>query len=273
MTQDNEAFVFDIEELNALGTRKHNTYSSAQPFRHIVLEDFLPETVAEMALTEFPNPSSNIWLDWKTRDTVHQPKKLGIGHASKLIGVSPRLLNLLNSFNSYPFLNFLEKLTGIEKLLPDPYFHGGGLHQILNGGKLSIHTDFNDLKELNLYRRINVLLYLNKDWKPEYNGNLELWSKDSKECVKSISPTFNKLVIFDTNKKSYHGHPQPLNTPDNITRKSLALYYYTAQPDPNYRYDGKTDWYDISNKPVDNIYKKLLQRIKKRCFLSHKAKR
>jgi len=194
----------------------------------------------------FPKPSSEVWLDWTKRDTVHQPKKQGIGHASRLKGVDPDLLNLLNAFNSYPFLNFLKKLTGIDKLLPDPYFHGGGFHQILNGGKLAVHTDFNDLKKLDIYRRINVLFYLNKNWKDSYNGNLELWSSGCQERVKSISPTFNKLVVFDTDKESFHGHPTPLNTSDNIIRKSIALYYYTAQPVNESKYDGNTDWQETS---------------------------
>lgn len=263
MTSYNEPFAFDIDELNELGTANHDFYVNAQPFRHIVLEDFLLESEAELALSDFPNPSSNIWLDWKSRDTVHQPKKQGIGHASRLNDVPPRLLNLLNSFNSYPFLNFLKQLTGIEKLLPDPYFYGGGLHQMLNGGKLSVHTDFNDLKSLNLYRRINVLYYLNKGWKSEYNGDLELWSEGCQECSKSISPTFNKLVVFDTDKTSFHGNPEPLNTPDDITRKSIALYYYTARPAPGGLYDGNTDWQETPIRSVDKIHNKLLQRIKK----------
>ena len=143
---------------------------------------------------------------------------------------------------------------------------GGGLYQILSGRKLSLHPDFNDLKKLNLYRRINFLFYLNKDWKAEYNGNLELWSKDSQECIKSISPTLNKLVAFKTDKESFHGHSQPLNTPDDITRKSIALYYYTAQPAPGSHYDGNTDWQGISNCSVNNTCYRLLQRIKKLCF-------
>ena len=262
MQDYNELFTFDIERFETIGKNNHDSYVNAMPFKHIVLEDFLPEEVANLALENYPNPSSEIWLDWKKRNTTNQPKKQGIGHASRLNGVSPQLLNLLNSFNSYPFLNFLEKLTGVEKLLPDPYFHGGGLHQVLNGGKLDVHTDFNDLRSLNLYRRINVLFYLNKDWKKEYNGNLELWDMDCKECVKSIEPTFNKLVVFNTDKGSFHGHPKPLNTPDGMTRKSIALYYYTALPVPGAQYDGNTDWQNISDSSANKAHNKLLQGIK-----------
>jgi hypothetical protein len=237
-----QAPAFDTATLHELGEKNRERYSLANPFKHIVLDDFLPPKQANQALRDFPNTESHVWLDWRKRNTINQPKKQGIGHASRLNGVSSNLVNLLNSFNSYPFLNFLEQLTGIEKLLPDPYLHGGGLHQILNGGKLDIHCDFNHLKNLDLYRRINVLYYLNKDWKNEYQGHLELWSNDMKRREKVIAPTFNRLVIFNTDKSSFHGHPTPLKLPPNITRKSIALYYYTARPVKDRHYDTKTDW-------------------------------
>jgi hypothetical protein len=118
------------------------------------------------------------------------------------------------------------------------------LHQILSGGKLAIHADSNVLAPSDVYRRINVLLYLNKNWKPEYCGNLELWDEALHGCVQSIAPLFNRLVIFGTNKKSFHGHPIPLNTPPEITRKSIALYYYTAKAAPDEAYDDQIDWHD-----------------------------
>lgn len=237
-------FVFGIDELEQLGSRLHDQYQVAHPFPHVVIDDFLPAAAAQGAHDLFPPPESEIWLDWTKRDTVHQPRKQGIGHASRLEGVSPWLQALLFAFNSYPFLNFLQKLTGIGKLLPDPHFHGGGLHQILSGGKLAIHTDFNDLGSLDLYRRINVLFYLNKDWKPEYKGDLELWNAEPLRHVLSIAPSFNRLVVFNTNKRTFHGHPEPLQTPAEITRKSIALYYYTARPAADENYDGQTDWQD-----------------------------
>lgn len=238
-------FVFDIEQLEQLALQYQTSYAEATPFKHIVIDDFLPENYAASVLRNFPDPSSEIWFDWRVRETIHQSRKQGVGHASRMAKLSPYIQNVLQAFNSYPFLNFLEKLTGIQKILPDPYFYGGGLHQILSGGKLAIHTDFNDHYRLNLYRCINVLFYLNKDWKKEYNGNLELWAKDLERCEKSVMPIYNRLVIFNTNKKSFHGHPLPLNTPDGITRKSLALYYYTALPNSNELYDGNTDWQDV----------------------------
>jgi hypothetical protein len=235
-------FVFSADALEKLGAGLRDSYVAATPFPHAVVDDFLPRKVAERLLRVFPRPDDELWLDWRMRDVVNQPRKQGIGHVSRLEQASPWLHNMLQAFNSWPFLAFLETLTGIEQLLPDPHLHGGGCHQILPGGKLSVHTDSNYLVRLDLYRRINVLLYLNKDWKPEYHGDLELWDASVATCVKSIAPLFNRLVVFNTTKKSFHGHPQPLATPEGVTRKSLALYYYTAKPAPDEHYDQIIDW-------------------------------
>jgi hypothetical protein len=119
-------------------------------------------------------------------------------------------------------------LTGIEGLLPDPYYNGGGFHEISRGGKLGIHADFRINEQLHLSRRLNVLIYLNKGWDDDFGGKFEIWSKDALSMERAISPLFNRCVVFNTDGNSYHGHPEALNTPENVTRKSIALYYYTA---------------------------------------------
>jgi len=141
--------------------------------------------------------------------------------------VGPETSRLVNFLNSGPFLSYMENLTGIDNLIADPSYFGGGLHWIENGGFLEVHADFNHLKKYNLERRINLLLYLNENWKDEYNGQLELWDRKSMTKAKSVSPIFNRCVVFSTTKESLHGHPAPLATPPGIARRSLALYYYT----------------------------------------------
>ena len=76
-------------------------------------------------------------------------------------------------------------------------------------------------------RRVNLLLYLNKNWLDSYGGCLELWDKEMTKCVKKIKPEFNTMVIFNTNDFSNHGHPDPLNCPINLSRKSIATYYFS----------------------------------------------
>ena len=133
---------------------------------------------------------------------------------------------ILYQFNSAPFVRFLETLTGIDKLIPDPYFFGGGLHQIVAGGKLGIHSDFSRHNRLPLDRRLNVLIYLNKDWREDYGGHLELWNEDMTRCVRRILPAYNRMVIFTITDWAFHGHPEPLTCPPGVSRKSIALYYY-----------------------------------------------
>jgi hypothetical protein len=142
--------------------------------------------------------------------------------------MEPPLRALFYAFNSKPFIRVLENITSIPGLIPDPYFLGAGFHEIKQGGHLSVHVDFNHHKVMNLERRINLLIYLNKDWKPEFGGQLELWNKDMSECKASVVPVFNRCAIFSTTEDSYHGNPQPINHPNGINRRSIALYYYTA---------------------------------------------
>jgi len=135
---------------------------------------------------------------------------------------------LIHLLNSEPFLEFLQNLTGIkEKLVPDPYLEGGGYHQIKSGGFLKVHVDFHKHRDMQLDRRINVLVYLNEDWPEEYGGHFELWERDMSACAVKVAPLFNRLVVFSTTDYSWHGHPDALTCPPDRSRRSLALYYYT----------------------------------------------
>ncbi|MBW4693012.1 MAG: 2OG-Fe(II) oxygenase [Lyngbya sp. HA4199-MV5] len=213
-------FRLDVDYLKALAIKHREEYAAAQPFPHIVIDNFLPESILEEVLKEFPNPKQ---IDWQTFQTPAE-KKLASKHEQQM-GDATRLL--LYSLNSSTFITFLEILTGIDGLLPDPHFEGGGLHQIERGGFLKMHVDFNQHRKLRLDRRLNFLLYLNQDWKEEYGGHLELWDQNMTQCEKKILPVFNRCVVFSTTDFSYHGHPEPLTCPEHRTRKSLALYYYS----------------------------------------------
>jgi hypothetical protein len=130
--------------------------------------------------------------------------------------------------NSQPVLEFLEGLTGIDALLPDPYFNGGGFHETSRGGKLGVHADFRIHERLNVQRRINLLIYLNETWDDSWRGQLELWDRNMTECRVRVSPLWNRCVVFSTDADSWHGHPDELLTPEHVKRRSVALYYYTA---------------------------------------------
>ncbi len=201
------------------------SYARALPFPHTVMDDFLPASVTRRVLEEFPSPETDQW----TRYEDSEQKKLA-SRFEQHMGPATRLL--LYQLNSAPFLEFLEVLTGIEGLIPDPYYGGGGLHQIERGGFLEVHADFNWHPKLELDRRLNLLIYLNQDWKEEFGGHLELWNRDMSRCEQRVLPVFNRCVVFSTTDTSFHGHPHPLTCPEGQTRKSIALYYYTKGRPP-----------------------------------------
>lgn len=173
----------------------------------------------------------------------------------------------MHYLNSQPFLEFLSNLTGIENLIPDPFFDGGGCHQIQPGGLLKIHADFNKHPKTKLDRRLNVLVYLNEDWHEEYGGHFELWDKEMKESKKKILPLFNRMALFSTTSTSYHGHPNPLTCPPDRTRKSLALYYYTNGRPADEQLEGLEDHTTLfkhraeDKKPVSGVFKEFIRQV------------
>lgn len=214
-------FFIDKKEMHAHAREYARTYQEAIPFPHVVLDNLFPDEVLENILKEFPQNTE----EWNTYSDTKQDKKFSCEDVDRM---GPHTRQFLYECNSSLFIGFLELLTGITGLIPDPHYRGGGMHQTIHGGHLGIHADFNIYKRLGLYRRINMIIYLNKDWNESYGGALELWNHDMTVCEKSIPPVFNKTVIFNTDAHSYHGHPDPLNTPEDVSRKSLALYYYTS---------------------------------------------
>lgn len=208
--------------LQQLGSKLANTYQTNKPFPSIYIDDFFDENFLEEVLKEFPRVDQlkdKIYYANPNEDKYATKGEYTFGDQTK---------KLVHFLNSQPFLEFLQKITGIEEtLIPDPYFEGGGFHEIKPGGFLKVHVDFHKNKKLQLSRRVNFLIYLNKDWEEEYGGHLELWEKDMSQCVSKILPKFNRAAMFSTTGDSWHGHPDPLNCPEGKSRKSLALYYYT----------------------------------------------
>lgn len=208
------------KNLPQVGAKHHTEYVEGNPFPNIYFDNFFDEVMLNKVLEEFPDMSKKPDLKF---DTPNE-KKLASKGESRFGETTKQFMHFLNS---EPFLNFLTELTGIEKLIPDPYFEGAGCHQIQPGGLLKVHADFNKNRFLGLDRRLNVLVYLNKDWEESYGGHFELWDKEMNNSVKKILPLFNRMAMFSTTSDSYHGHPNPLTCPEDRNRKSLALYYYT----------------------------------------------
>ncbi|MDP3607948.1 MAG: 2OG-Fe(II) oxygenase [Methylophilus sp.] len=247
--EDTSGFSLNSEQTKSIGLNHRDHYSNANPFPHIVFDNFLPETLLMEILQNFPS------------EKVESEINFEMGYAGKHKRQIPPIQcnsynrNLFAFFNSEPMLKFIESLTGIQKLLPDPYFAGGGYHETTNGGLLGIHADFRMNKDLNLNRRVNMIIYLNQDWKEEWGGALELWDKGMNAVQKTVYPLLNRCVIFNTDQDSFHGHPDPLACPDGVSRKSIALYYYTASESVLY----ETPTHDTMYKarPIDGKSTKL----------------
>ena len=212
----------NIEKLKKISTLNKNKYKNALPFPHIVIDNFFEEKYINKVHNEFPKLSKlkgSIHHSGKTDEKLASPR--GVNFQKKFTK------NLLMYLNSSEFIDFLQDLSGInEKLIPDPHFIGGGLHQTYRGGFLKVHADFCKHPETKLDRRINLLIYINKNWKKNYMGELNLFDKNMQNNIK-IEPIFNRIVIFNTTDFTYHGVPDPLNCPENTTRNSLALYYFS----------------------------------------------
>lgn len=209
-----------VEELKEFARANRLAYANADPFPNIYFDNFFNEARLKEVLNEFPDLTKNADIRFNDANQIKLATKgeYRFGENTKAF---------MHFLNSQPFLEFLTLLTGIENLVPDPYFEGGGCHQIQRGGKLKVHADFNKHPNNNLDRRLNVLVYMNEDWEESYGGHFELWDREMQSCRKKILPLFNRMAIFSTTSHSYHGHPNELTCPPDRTRKSLALYYYT----------------------------------------------
>jgi Rps23 Pro-64 3,4-dihydroxylase Tpa1-like proline 4-hydroxylase len=198
-------------------------YRENSPVPHIFLPDFLQPDAAQAMAEEFPGRATDAWTHYQ-----HQNEnKLGM---TKRQLFPPALGEAVDELNSPHFVQWLSELTGIPGLLADPMLEGGGLHQSGRGGFLNVHTDFSHHHyHKHWRRRINLILYLNDGWRDEWGGAIELWDSSMKECVAKYPPQLNEALIFNTDERSYHGFPEPLQCPETASRKSLALYYYTVE--------------------------------------------
>ena len=212
--------------LNAEPAALRGAYASAAPFPHVAIDGLFPDETLDRVLEGFPDAGDAAWGRFENASE----KKLG--NYARLEELAEPIRSFLAALNGPRMLEFLETLTGIDGLVPDPYFAGGALHQIVRGGFLKVHADFNWHPKLRLDRRLNVLVYLNRGWRVEWGGALELWDRGMNGPAASILPLFNRTVVFTTTDSSFHGHPRPLACPEGVTRKSVSLYYYSnGRPD------------------------------------------
>lgn len=217
---DPKTLEISSQKAKDLGTSMAADYQSKTPYHYTCIDDFLPleilERVREEALAMGEKAPENLSPNENLK-TSYNPDRLPVYTKA-----------VFHALSSRPFIQFLENMSGIKGLIPDPYYMGGGIHRTNTGGFLDIHADFNHHKVMNLERRMNILIYLNPDWKEDYGGSFEVWTSDMKEKVASFAPTMNRMCCFSTGDDTMHGNPEEVNHPNGDPRLSIALYYYTA---------------------------------------------
>lgn len=207
--------IFNLKVQNNL----KSIYSKNKPFKYLIIDNFLKENVA----VEFEK-SFKINSNWTNYSLVNNFKKYGL---KKRFLFKKKCDQTVNDLGSKKFVKILNHLTKNKGLFLDTDLDGGGFHKVLDGGYLNVHVDFTShYKNQNWKRVLNLLMYFNRDWKKSYNGYLEFYDKKGISNKVSIEPKFNRCVIFNTNETSFHGHPEGLKLPKNVSRNSFAVYYY-----------------------------------------------
>jgi Rps23 Pro-64 3,4-dihydroxylase Tpa1-like proline 4-hydroxylase len=205
------------------------------PFPHIVIDNFLDKKLAKELSKEFPNYEDNTWFFY------NNPLENKKANNSWTLFPSTTY-KFFHYLNSVEYIENLKQSFNIKNLYPDHGLHGAGWHIHGRGGKLNIHLDYSIHPKLKLERKLNLILYLTENWNPSWGGNLEFWDHDPlthrpSKLSKVIENKFNRAVIFDTTQNSWHGFASPLTCPENVYRKSIAMYYLT---DPKENTDNRS---------------------------------
>jgi hypothetical protein len=198
-------------------------YRTANPYPHLVLDGLFPDELLMQLLEELPPITSEKWV----HEHYDRHFKSNLRSA---VYLGEQAFQFTSVLHSAGFLYFMTEITGIKALLPDPYLSGGGYHVVPPGGLFDVHADRNMDIHSGLERRIAMLIYLNKDWKPEYGGQLEIWDQQATRCEKVVEPLFNRTVIFEIGDKNFHG-VRPIVESFGVSRRTFALYFHVASKD------------------------------------------
>ncbi len=227
----------------------NDEFVGTPPFPMIVLDDFLPEELARAMATETHDIPSHEWSEF-TRKNSHMQECINMA-------VCPVARDsFVAHMHSQAGMEWMTKLTGITDLIPDPYLVGAGYSRSYNGDFLGIHTDFNWNESLKLHRMLSLILYIEPDWQDEYGGDIIFKDFNNKKVIQRIPPKFNRCVIWRHHKRGFHGYPDPITCPADISRKTFRLFYYVSNATHNtqdlphrslYWYDGD------ANEPYDIV--------------------
>lgn len=231
----------DVTKIGQLSSE----FKNGTPYKHIVVDNFLKEDIANQMYENFPS----IEKLHKHYKGLNENKSEG----SNFSDFHPVFSQVRRDFMSPEFAKWMENVTGIKDVFITDDNLGTGLHQGTDGSFLDIHVDFNIHHIKNVHRRLNMLIYLNKNWKPEYGGAMEMWNANMSKLVKKVPCDFNRCLIFETSEISYHGYSK-ITLPPGETRKSFYTYFYTNLPA-----NAPLKYHDtvFKAKPEDTAFKKV----------------
>jgi Rps23 Pro-64 3,4-dihydroxylase Tpa1-like proline 4-hydroxylase len=200
-------------------------FKNEAPIPLIVLDNFLPIKTAKDLETELDSIPKQEWKQFTRRGSYME-------EYNKLFNV-PVASNFVNQMHSSEVITLLEKLTGIDGIIPDPHLIGAGYSKSYRNDSLKIHTDFNWNESIKAHRALSLIVYLNSKWEDHYGGNLQFKDNCNEHVIQSISPLFNRAVIWKHDKLGFHGYPDPLNCPEDTYRKTIRLFFYTSKSSYN----------------------------------------
>lgn len=235
------AFYLDHDRMQALALQHAESFKHAKPFRHCYIDNFLPNEIAHLLADEYPSPTDIQWERGGDRTTLQTMHKLGHSNEQQF---PPFIRHVMHEFNSSTFIRFMTTLTGQAGLIVDPHYRGCGLHSTGRGGKLMIHADKSRHPNKKVDQIFNMIYFLNRDWQEDWGGHLELWDTGLTQCEARIAPVFNRAAFFLTGTNTYHGHPHPLECPEDRRRNSLAVYYYVIERPRSENYEGWRNFVD-----------------------------
>ena len=202
-----------IEETSVLNEK----FKNAEPFEHIIIPNFLSKKYADIIYKKYPD-------DYEKWHKYSNPLEVKYA-CDDILNLDEEIQKLFYLLSSNEIIDKIKEITNIQNLTYDEYLHGAGLHAHPRFGRLNMHLDYEKHPYTGTQRRLNIILYMNKDWNKDWNGATELWNKDMTKCITKSNVQFNTAIIFKTNEISWHGVPEIIMCPENIYRKTLAYYY------------------------------------------------
>ena len=224
----------------------NNRFVGTPPFPMIVLDNFLPEDFASSMATECESIPLQHWTEFTRKGSFMRECKR-LEHA-------PIALDFVNQMHSSLGMEWMTSITGIKDLIPDPYLTGAGYSRSFRGDSLQLHSDFNWNDQIKVHRMLSFIIYLNPNWQEEWGGALEFTDFNKEKVIQSVPPLFNRAIIWRYHKRGFHGYPNPLTCPENMSRNTFRLFYYYS--DAKHKDDDRPHrslyWYDKDlNEPYD----------------------